>query len=539
MSGPTITPPSTEDAFTENPFGEPLTREALYDIEMRHDFWNRKPQLQAIYHAAQHERISPWGLLGAVMAHQLSHVPPTVVLVKGSGDEGKTLAQGTSLNPFVGLVGKPGGGKSVTFRVASELVPPNGMPLPDGTGQGIVKCFADRKHVTKDDEGKPLDTPYVVTLFHRHSLVVHAPEVKTLNAEFAREGSKTAEMLRSMWVGETVGMTNADPSRAGNLPANLTRLCGIWGVQPQNAVAIMSGAGDGTPQRFLWVPVTERRRSLPHLLTNVGQPPPLTTFPLPLFGNTMPAIAMGTSLPKEVRDDASDDSLPSPIWVHWSPQMSLDAAQMQKEKDDFDAKYDEFAELPPEALAEEKRMNMAAHLLLMRIKLAAGLGTLWGNREPDDLDWYLSGALLEVSVGTAAGVWMRCESVKNDEAADRGRVRGVEMDAAVEERDAIRNKRIERIANGAYTKLAQRGPLREYQVKSSLAARDRASCRDALRHLEDSGRAEYDGTYWYAVYKGNKLTKNDLPTELSLRAAREKAAFEAAEAAEAAYMAGV
>lgn len=504
MSTTIVTPPTGDEGA--NPFGEPLTREGIFDIESTTDFWNRKPQLQVIYHAAMRERISPWGLLGAVMAHQLSHVPPNVVLVKGGrGDEGTSLASGTSLNPLVGLVGKPGGGKSVTFRVASELVPPNGMPLPDGTGQGIVKSFAERKQISKDEEGKPLDNPYMVTLFHRHALVLHAPEVKTLNAEFSREGSKTAEMLRSMWVGETVGMTNSDPARAGNLPANMTRLCGIWGVQPQNATAIMAGAGDGTPQRFLWVPVNERRRQLPHLLTNVGQPPPLTTFPLPVFGNTMPAIAMGSSLPREVRDDATDADLPSPIWVHWSLQMAAEAAIIQKEKDEFDAKHDEYETLSPEDQAEERRLNMEAHVLLMRIKLAAGLGTLWGHREPDDLDWYLSGALLDISVGTAAGVWMRCESVKNDEAADRGRVRGVEMDAAYTVRDALRAARLEEVAETVYTILAKSGGCTRGGVKKKITATKRDLVSDALYLLEDKGKANYDGTTWRAVYNGRAL----------------------------------
>lgn len=163
------------EATPSTPFGDPIDRQGIYEIEASTDFWNRKPQLQLIYAAAMDERISPWGLLAAVMAHRLSHVPPTVVLVKANGKEGPSLASGTSLNTFVGLVAPPGGGKSVTFRLASELMPPKDIPLADGTGQGIVKAMAERKKITKDDEGKTLDNPYMVTRFHRHSLTLHAP----------------------------------------------------------------------------------------------------------------------------------------------------------------------------------------------------------------------------------------------------------------------------------------------------------------------------------------------------------------------------
>lgn len=488
------------------PFGEPMDRQGIFNVESDTDFWNHNPQLQTIYHAAMDERISPWGLLAACMTHRLSHVPPNVVLVKANGKEGPTLATGTSLNSFVGLVGKSGGGKSITFRLASELIPPKDIPLADGTGQGIVKAFAERKKITKDDEGKPLDTPYMVTKFHRHSLTLHAPEVATLNAEFAREGSKTGGMMRSLWVGETVGMTNADSERNAVLPSNMARLCGIWGVQPHNATAIMGQADDGTPQRFLWVPVRDRRRNHPELLTNVGQPPPLNTlqspFPFPVFGTTPPAIAMGTSLPSELRDD---DPLPAPIWVHWSPDMAATVADNANAYDELMDGYEDYDDLPPEVEDEERRLTMAAHTLLMRIKLAAQLGFLWGHPEPDDEDWYLSGALLVMSMGEAAGVWKTCEKNRLKEAADRGNTRGIEQDAADVARNLQRDSRIEAVAASVYTVLARESGCTESGMKRHIAPTKRPFIRDALRHLEDRGRAKYDGAMWRAVYNGNAV----------------------------------
>lgn len=74
------------------------------------------------------------------------------------------------------------------------------------------------------------------------------------------------------------------------------------------------------------------------------------------------------------------------------------------------------------------------------------------------------------------------------------------QDGAETTRDSIRHKRIVRVANLAHKKLAEGGPQREYQVKNKLAYRDRPFARDALSHLEDTGRAHYDGTHWHAVH---------------------------------------
>lgn len=495
-----------------NPFGEVIDRTLLDDIEDT-GFWDTTPQLQLIAERAAQKRVSAWGLLAICLAHRASHVPPNVVIVERDGSVGtnNVLSEGTSANGFYGLVARPGGGKSVTFRLGSSLIPPNGMPLPDGTGQGLVKAISETVKVTKDEEGKPLKDPYMVTRFHRHSLTLHAPEVKTLNAEFAREGTKTASILRSMWVGETLGMTNADKERNASIPANMARIIGIWGVQPQNAVAILDQSGDGTPQRFLWAPAEEYRRGA--RAPKRTPAPPLTTFPFPVFGTTPPGIAMGSSLPKEVRvtDDgsAADESdLPTPIWVHWSPQMATDINAFYAAEDAaFDR--DPYADLSAEQEVEEEALTMEAHLLLMRIKIAVWVGWLHGRAEPADIDWYLSGLILEVSVAELAGIWKMCRREEKKEASRRGVNRAFEMDATDTARGVIKDDRLEQVSEAAYSKLAARGPLREYQLKQSAGKQQRPLVRDALRHLEDNGRAEYDGTFWYAVYKGNKLRKQD------------------------------
>lgn len=485
------------DSNAENPFGKPTTRAFLDAVEAPRvefggvGFWDVTPQLQRIAYEAHGKRVAAWGALVGCLAHRASHVPPNVVLVDRDQQDTGSLRAGTSVNGFFGLVAPPGGGKSVTFRLASELVPPNGYAIPDGTGQGIVKMLSETRTITKDDDGKMLDEPYQVIRFHRHHLVIHAPEVKTLNAEFSREGSKTADMMRSIWVGETLGMTNADKERNAAVPPNMSRVCGIWGVQPHNAAAILSQAEDGTPQRFVWAPAKEYRGDV------VRTPaPPGTDFPYPIF-NTHP---LGVVLPKELR---FDDPLPDPIWIHWSPLMQQNIAEFYAEQNQSDDR-DPYEDIPDDKEMEEERLTMKAHLMLTRIKIAVWMGWLHGRPEPSDLDWVLSGFVLAVSAAEMAGIWKRCQEAVVKEARVRGKTRAVELTETDNAKLALKDGYIFKTADAVFKKLLK-GPLRESQIKSMSGSEQRAHIKDALRHLEDEGRAEHDGTHWWAAHKGYRI----------------------------------
>lgn len=482
------------DAAT-NPFGEPITRAWLDHVETSTGFWDATDQLRYIAHTAAVQRVSPWGLLALVQAHRLSHIPPNVVLVDRAGNRGTVLSDGTSLNFFVSLVARTGGGKSVTFRLASGILPPNGTPVPDGTGQGIVKHLAETRLVRKDEENKPLPVPYKVTLFHRHSLTIHAPEIKTLAAEFAREGSKTDAMMRSMWVGEVVGMTVSDVERRVVIPSNMARIAGIWGVQPVNAVALLAQADDGTPQRFLWAPAAEYRRPYP------SRPPAQgVSFPMPVFQTNSP---FGVSdMPLELRDD---DPLPEPIWVDWSPQMRADIVQIHAAED---ALYDcdPYADRDADQENAEKAMTMQSHLLLTRIKLAAMTGFIHGRAEPSDLDWELSGIQLEVSNHELAGVWKRCEQARLTVAKEKGADRAVELYSTDTARTLLKNSDIDNVAHEAWALLALK-PRKAKEIRDRLSSRKRLLLKEALASLASEGRAEYDPdqSMWWAMWKGERF----------------------------------
>lgn len=474
---------------SQNPFGTPLDRDWLTDLEQRTDFWNRSPQLQAVAWAAAEEKLSPWGLLMAVQLHQLSHIPPTVVLVKRNGKPGNTLFSGTSLNMFGGLTGDSGDGKSATFKLASELVPPVHTPVADGTGQGLVKSIAETEKVTSED-GQKLPEPYYITRFNRHSLVIHAPEIKTLNAEFAREASKTDSMMRSMWSGETVGMTTGDKDRRVTLPSNMYRIVGMWGVQAINAGAILAGAEDGTPQRWLWHPAGENRTGIHCTRVNPGN----VTFPRPVFQvGANPFGVSGGELPTEYKDG---DPLPAPIWVCWSPQMHADIAALQADRERV-KDHDPYADLTPAQKEEKDAVLMQSHLTLTRIKLAGVMAFLHGRANPTDEDWFLAGVQLEVSVRELAGVWKKAQGARKDEIVVRGAEKGLEMHAAQAARNAIDDADVVAVAEYIFSILVD-NPRTNKELRMKLSHTRRQKLRPALELLEHQGRFAYgkNGLYW-------------------------------------------
>lgn len=483
-----------------NPFGVEMKREWLTDLENRTNFWNRNPQLQYIAWIAQQEGVSPWGLLLAVMLHRLSHISPTVVLPKRDGSTGTSLVSGTSLNLFGSLVGDSGGGKSVIFRESSEIMPPVHRPLSDGTGQGIVKAIAETERRVKDDDGNPLSEPQYVTRFLRHALVMHAPEIKTLNAEFTREGSKTDSMMRSIWTGETVGMTTGDKDRRATLPANMYRICGLWGVQPVNAGGILAGADDGTPQRWIWAPAEEFRRGSKAPVRT--QPPSTVDFPVPVYApGQNPFGVSGGDLPQVLADD---DPLPAPIWVQWSPQMHVDVKTLRAEREALRDR-DPYEDIPAEREAEEHRVLMESHLILTRIKLATALGALWGHTSPDDQDWELAGIQLEVSKRELAGVWKSGKKAELKEMSKEGTNRGYMAHIAREAMASAEETAAHELADYIWQLLKNR-PMTNRELRSKVSSSKRKLIATALDALESKGLLAVDAAnmYW-ALWQGTPL----------------------------------
>ncbi|GAA3937211.1 hypothetical protein [Actinoplanes auranticolor] len=195
-------------------------------------FWDRRPLFQHIYRYAKANRLSPWGLLGAILVRACVATEPGVVLP----DDG-------SLNLFLALVGVTGQGKGRLLRHAAKSVElfTQIEPHSIGSGQGIPHLFKKR-----DRDGT------MTTLATR--VLFEIPEVDKFTALTKGGESILDSELRQVYSGEAIGGAYADPTKRLPIAAHTYRLGLVMGVQPDRAGPLFQSAGGGTPQRFLWMP---------------------------------------------------------------------------------------------------------------------------------------------------------------------------------------------------------------------------------------------------------------------------------------------
>ena len=484
------------------PFGDPINNKFITDIETESRIWTLTPQLCFIAAQAAQMEISPWGLLAMMQAHRATHIPPNVVLVDKRGQRGSCLTRGTSLNMFIAATGDTGEGKSDTFSLALTLLRPATTPVATGTGQGILRTVAYTEVRKKDEENKPLDRPQRVTVFRRHEMMIHAPEVVSLNTEFLRDGSQTASILRSVWIGETTGMTNADEDRRLAIPPNMVRVCGAWGVQPVNAGAIIAQASDGTPQRFLWAPCGEFRDPYP-----TRKPAPQgVSFPMPVF-STDSSFGM-SDMPPELTDGGFE-SLPKPVWVEWSPQMQVEIPKFRAQLRSL-RKKEPYEKVTEELANRRKAAQMKSHLLLLAIKQAVENAWLHGRANPDDNDWTVGKAQAAISTAELAGGWQESTEERAKLAAEKGTDQGIARDAAEQTAKQIANSRLHGLAEKIHAYLYEKphtaGALRE-RINNPET---KQLVESALNFLKKEGRAEIEDCgrgklLWHALVAGKRV----------------------------------
>ena len=206
-------------------------------------FWDSCPELRDMRQFARSRRVGPWAMFGVCAAVAISAVPPYVVLPP-------LVGRVASLNTFVALVGKSGSSKSAAIGAALDWLqidPPTNTKKP-GSGEGLAKCFA----YVKRSRGEP-----AVQIGKNWSVLAEIPEVDTLTATGGRGGSTLMSELRYALSGERLGIDYAADDKAIVLQSQRYRLCLIVGVQPLRAAPIFDDADAGTPQRFVWFPVSD------------------------------------------------------------------------------------------------------------------------------------------------------------------------------------------------------------------------------------------------------------------------------------------
>jgi hypothetical protein len=225
---------------------EPLGPENLPE-----SFWWERPVLRHVLSAAQSRLVSPDAVLGAVLARLSSYLPPQVHV--GTG------LRPASLNVFAALIGTSSAGKTLANNTASDLLPVPAQlatnyldDQPIGSGEGLAEAFYGMQSVVvpnaNGNGSKTLRQRAIV----RENAMLYVDEGEMLSKMMERSGATIGQVLRTAWVGGTLGQSNASADRTRRVPGGTYSLGLVIGYQRTTVQPMLSDGGGGTPQRFLF-----------------------------------------------------------------------------------------------------------------------------------------------------------------------------------------------------------------------------------------------------------------------------------------------
>lgn len=411
-------------------------------------FWTARPSLARVRQFARSRMASPWATLGCVVVRVVAQVGPEFVLPKIIG----TYA---SLNTYVSVVAPSGIGKDAAMDTAEDAYTLGPVSLwPVGTGEGVVKHFV---HFEADGNGGGK------IVQHETSIIVDVSEVEQIAAIKNRQGSTLMAVLRATWTGKPFGFGNAELERRLRVGRHAYRLGVIVGVQPDLAGALLNDTeiAGGTPQRFLWFPGVDSD------MPDVEPAEPGEAFwSMPPWPDDVPFTAGMHVL--DVWPGAVAEIRAAHRARHANPAAARDTA-------------------------------LDGHLLLCRLKAAAGLGLLAGHVRVTEEDWHLAGVLMQVSNHTRG---LLVEARSNAEASVvRKRAESYAVGRVVAE-DRMESERLRRTKNAILSRLeklrAERGSnawMAGSDLFRSLKAQtQRPYFDDVMPGLVSTGQVEAEPT---------------------------------------------
>ena len=424
------TPPAGPQPNVDPETGE--TRPSVPTI----DIWDERPILAHIRDAARNRMVSPWAVLGCVLARVAAFTPPSTCL--------PALIGGTSpLSLYIALYGSSGAGKSAPTQCAADLLPdiPAGCigPIGLGSGEGLIEAYMELVEET-DGGGK---TKKVKRQIKRGALFT-LDEGQALTEMGSRKGSTILPVLRTAWSGGDPGQANATVETRRTLRPNTyaVGLVSLW--QDKAASILLADVDGGTPQRFVWLPTTdpEASRDRPRWPGTIAWEPP-------------PAIAIGGVMqpyPLDV-DPVIEDEI-------------LDARVM--------ALHGTLAEDP-----------LDAHRRLNKLKVAGVLCVLDGRTGITVDDWWLAERILGLSDDVRG--WITAEAARrNADTLAAEASRAVYREAVVEKSAAERA--LKRAAKAAWRVVAKGAgePVGRRLITQGVASRDRqhVTVDDAIAEAE-------------------------------------------------------
>ncbi len=344
-----------------------------------------------------------------------------------------------SLNWFAAIVAKSGGGKGAANAVATKLTPGDVLTRGAGSGEGMIEAY--------NRSGEPEDAV--------ESVLFSVDEVDSIASMQARAGQTTMAVIRSGFSGENLGYSYRGRAKE-KVEAHTYRMTMIVSVQPERAGGLFSDSAGGTPQRFMWFPGRDRRIKVdrPAWPTTGGARQSLPTIDprkLPSTGITIPPEAELIILKaRETANGSGDDD-------------ALDG-----------------------------------HALYCREKFAYALALFDGRAHIDSDDWKLSGIVADVSDWCRMRAQNVLAKAETAQAAERGRLRGIESYEADISRAVVSNTNLKRILTWAVGKLAAAEGRRMTKRDLSRATngRDRAKLTEAMLRGVEAGLIVAEGTEW-------------------------------------------
>lgn len=422
----------------------PPPPEPLSELEaLEEDFWTARPQHALIFSAALNRMVSPWAVFACSIARALQLVPPSVVLPPIIGSKG-------SLNWFGAVVAPSGSGKGAAMAVAKELVPSAAINVSSiGSGEGMIELY-------KRAPGKGENPPQPVT-----AVMFDVPEVDTLGAMKNRAGSTTGSILREGFVGGTLSLSYRG-RQSESVAEHTYRMTMIISAQPTRVGALLEDDGGGTPQRFMWFPARDSR-------ITADAP----DWPVDLQGQPLTLTPNLTS--KWRLDSAGLVTLPDEVIAE------VREAAAARNRDDNDDDDD----------------GLSGHAMFCRLKMAYALAFLESRLEVNLEDWRLSGIVAAVSARELGACVDALQKAKENEARDKGKLRGMELAFAdlgkqTEQQDAAR-----RVGKNLLIKIRESMPagIANRDLTRKIAARDRGLVKDVLVFLTTEGKvAQVEGT---------------------------------------------
>jgi hypothetical protein len=401
-------------------------------LDPEETFWISRPELTTIRTFALARMVSPWSVLGAILTDVVSTVPPNVTLPPTVGGRG-------SLNLFVGLVGPSGSGKGSAQAVAAEVLGYADLPpiYSVGSGEGTLKAYVRTERV-KDEDGRAA----VEIVQHNDRARMRVDEIDTLAALTNRSGATILPELRKAWAGESLGFLNSSDERRLSVAQHGYRLTLIAGIQPGRSRVLLDDADGGTPQRFVWLPSTDRR--------------------------------------------VTDDELAEPPALRWTPLRYGDHGR--------DLRIPEVARRQIRAAraasARGESGALDGHALLTRLKVAAALATLARRLEVTEDDWRLGGLVMAISDKTRQTCIDALSSTAAEASKRRGHAEAVTELAKVEVLDTAK---VQRAAAGVEKHLVKVGSSTIGAVRRTLRVELRELLDEAVEALVLTGRIEVDG----------------------------------------------